>query len=191
VPDLIKSHKIAIIGGKSAELSAELGVTTCDLESCDLALFLVSANDGIVSADLEKWRLARDLYIPSLVVICDLGASEIDFEDMSAIASKMLDPVVTPYLVLHSDDGTPAALIELESLRIIDYSSGVKTVREADPEHIELVTEFRSEYLEDLEDAGEDSFSAGLLFPAIPWVEGTRIGLDQIIEFLNQVPITS
>ncbi|MEI6220847.1 MAG: hypothetical protein WCP71_06035 [Actinomycetes bacterium] len=191
MPDLIKSHKIAIIGGKSAELSAELGVTTSDLESCDLALFLVSANDGIVSADLEKWRLARDLYIPSLVVICDLGVSEIDFEDMSAIASKMLDPVVTPFLVLHGDDGTPAALIELESLRIIDYSSGVQTVREADPEHIELVAEFRSEYLEDLEDAGEDSFSAGLLFPAIPWVEGTRIGLDQIIDFLNHVPITS
>jgi len=191
VPDLIKSHKIAIVGGKSVELSAELGVTTSDLESCDLALFLVSANDGIVSADLEKWRLARDLYIPSLVVICDLGASEIDFEDMSAIASKMLDPVVTPYLVLHGDDGTPAALIELESLRIIDYSSGVQIVREADPEHIELVAEFRSEYLEDLEDAGEDSFSAGLLFPAIPWVEGKRIGLDQITDFLNQVPITS
>ena len=191
MPDLIKSHKIAIVGGKSVELSAELGVTTSDLESCDLALFLVSANDGIVSADLEKWRLARDLYIPSLVVICDLGASEIDFEDMSAIASKMLDPVVTPYLVLHGDDGTPAALIELESLRIIDYSSGVQIVREADPEHIELVAEFRSEYLEDLEDAGEDSFSAGLLFPAIPWVEGTRIGLDQITDFLNQVPSTS
>lgn len=187
--DLINSHKIAIIGGKSEQLAAELGVAPSELESCDLALFLVSANEGIVSADLERWRLARDLYIPSLVIICDLGSGEIDFEDMSAIASKMLDPVVTPYLVLHNDEGAPAALIHLESLQVIDYSDGKKVLRSADAEHIELVAEFRTEYLEALEDAGEDSFSAGLLFPALAWIEGTRIGLDQIIDFLNHVPI--
>ncbi len=189
--DLINSHKIAIVGGKSAQLAAELGIQPTDLEGCDLALFLVSANDGIVSADLDKWRLAREMYIPSLVIICDLGSSDIDFEDMTAIASKMLDPVVTPYLVLHGDDGAPAALIHLETLQITDYSSGVKEVRAADPEHIELVVEFRAEYLEDIEDAGADSFSAGLLFPALPWVEGTRIGLDQIADFLNEIPIIS
>ena len=187
--DLINSHKIAIVGSKSAQLAAELAVHPSDLEGCDLALFLVSANEGIVSADLEKWRLARELYIPSLVVICDLTSSEIDFEDMTTIASKMLDPVVTPYLGLQGDDGAPAALINLDTLQIIDYSGGVKEMRAADPEHIELVAEFREEYLEDIEDAGIDSFSAGLLFPALPWVEGTRIGLDQIEEFLNQIPI--
>ena len=191
MPDLISTPKIAIVGGKSAQLAVELGVATSELEVCDLALFLVSANDGIVSADLERWRLARELYIPSLVIICDLGASEIDFEDMTAIASKMLDPVVTPYLVLHSDEGAPAALIHLENLEVIDYSGETRVLRPADPEHIELVAQFRAEYLEDIEDAGEDSFAAGLLFPALPWIEGTRIGLDQIIEFLNQVPIIS
>jgi len=191
VPNLINSLKVAIVGGKSDLLAAELGLTPSDLESCDAALFLVSANDGIVSADLEKWRMARELYIPSLVVICDLLSSDIDFEDMTAIASKMLDPVVTPYLVLHSDAGEPAALINLETLQVLDYSHGSKEVREADPEHIDLVSEFREEYLEDLEDAGEDSFEAGLLFPALAWVEGTSIGIDQIVEYLNQIPTLS
>lgn len=185
MPDLINSPKISIVGGKSGQLAAELGISPVALEECDLALFLVSANDGIVSADLERWRHARELYIPSLVIICDLLASEIDFEDMSAIASKILDPVVTPFLVLHSDSGTPAALINLDTLRVIDYTSGSPIERAADPEHIELVAEFRVEYLEALEDAGEDSFSAGLLFPAIPWIEGTRIGIDQITSYLN------
>ena len=189
--DLINLPKIAIVGSKSAQLAAELGVSPSALESCDLALFLVSAGDGIVSADLERWRLARELYIPSLVVICDLIASEIDFEDMSAIASKMLDPVVTPYLVLHSDAGKPAALINLETLKVIDYSQEPPIERAADPEHVELVAEFRVEYLEAIEDAGEDSFQAGLLFPAIPWIEGTRMGLDQIADYLNEVPIHS
>lgn len=191
MPNLIISRKISLIGGKSPKLAAELGVHPVELESCDLALFLVSANDGIVSADLEKWRHARDLYIPSLVIICDLGNSEIDFEDMTAIASKMLDPVVTPYLVLHDDEGAPAALINLVTLDVVDYSGAVKESRAADPEHIELVAEFRDEYLEQIEGAGADSFAAGLLFPALPWVEGTRIGLDQIEEYLSQIPIVS
>ena len=186
--NLINSPRISIIGANSALLNAELGLPTAELEACDVALFLVSAGDGIVSADLEKWRLARELYIPSLVIICDLLSSEIDFEDMSAIASKMLDPVVTPFLVLHSDDGRPAALIDLETLEVLDYSSGVATKRAADPEHIELVAEFREEYLEALEDTGADSFAAGLLFPALPWIEGSLMGIDQILDFLNQVP---
>jgi hypothetical protein len=185
VPDLISSPKVSIVGGKSDQLGAELGISPVALDGCDLALFLVSANDGIVSANLEQWRHARELYIPSLVIICDLLASEIDFEDMSAIASKMLDPVVTPFLILHSDAGAPAALINLETLQIIDYTSGFPIERAADPEHIELVAEFRVEYLEALEDAGEDSFSAGLLFPAIPWIEGTRLGIDQIAWYLK------
>ena len=173
--DLINSLKVAIVGGKSQQLAQELGVSATDLESSDVALFLVSASDGIVTADLEKWRLARDLYIPSLVIIYDLLESEIDFEDMTAIASKMLDPVVTPYLVLHGDDGRPAALINLETLKVIDYSTDPHEIRKADPEHIELVAEFREEYLEAIEDAGEDSFAAGLLFPALAWVEGSQI----------------
>ncbi len=191
MPNLINSVKVAIVGGKSQLLASEIGIQVSDLESSDVAIFLVSANDGIVSADLEKWRLSRELYIPSLVVICDLLTSEIDFEDMTAIATKMLDPVVTPYLVLHSDDGGPAALIHLETLKLLDYSEGSLTIRDADPEHIELVAEFREEYLEAIEDAGEDSFAAGLLFPALAWVEGTAIGPDQIVEYLNQIPILS
>ena len=189
--DLIISPKVAIVGAKSHLLASSLEVTPTQLEESDVALFLVSAQDGIVSADLERWRLARELYIPSLVVICDLLISEIDFEDMTAIASKMLDPVVTPYLVLHGEDGRPAALINLETLLLTDYSEEIVLTRAADPEHVELVSEFREEYLEAIEDAGEESFSAGLLFPALPWVEGTHIGIDQIKEYLSLIPILS
>ena len=189
--DLIKSPKISIVGKKSELLAQNLDLDLTDLESSDVALFLVSAQDGIVSADLEKWRLARDLYIPSVVIICDLTSSEIDFEDMTAIAGKMLDPVVTPYLVLHSDTGAPVALINLETLIVQDYSSGSPVSKAAEPEHIDLVSEFRAEFLEDMEFAGADGFAAGLLFPALPWVEGTRMGIDQIFEYLNQVPVLS
>ena len=191
MPNLIIQQKISIIGAKSADLALALALSPTTLQESDLALFLVSAKEGIVSADLENWRLARELYIPSLVIICDLNTSDIDFEDMTAIAGKMLDPVVTPYLVLHDEVGFPAALINLKTLKVFDYSTGSRMEREADPEHIELVAEFREEYLEDLEGAGEDSFAAGLIFPALAWVEGTGIGPDQILEYLDQIPVIS
>ncbi len=189
--DLINPKKISLIGAKSEQLARELAIEAITLEECDVALFLVSAKDGIISADLQRWRQARDLYIPSLVIICDLLSSEIDFDDMTAIAGKMLDPIVTPFLVLHSDEGIPVALINLETLKISDYSSGVKIEGDAEVEHIELVAEFREEYLEDLKEAGDDAFTAGLLFPALPWIEGSKIGLEQIIEYLNKVPALS
>ena len=189
--DLINSPKVAIIGGNSLQLASELGLTLTSLEEADVALFLVSAEQGIVSADLESWRMARELYIPSLVIICDLAKSEIDFDDMALIAGKMLDPVVTPFLVLHDDHGTPIALIDLLKLEISDYTHGESELKEPDSEHVELVKEFRDELLQQLEDAGEDSFQAGLLFPALPWIEGTKIGLDQIKDYLTQIPIIS
>ena len=73
--DLISRAKIAIIGQKSAELARALGLVPVDFEEADGAIFIVSANEGIVSADLETWRTARDLYIPSIVAISDLTSS--------------------------------------------------------------------------------------------------------------------
>ena len=187
--DLISEVKVAILGAKSGLLAQQMGVVPFDLDLADVAIFIVSANHGIISADLEEWRRARELYIPSIVAISDLTASEIDFEDMSAIATKMLDPVVTPYLVLHSDSGSPVALIDLETLKVLDYSKSLLVIRDADAEHIDLVNEFRLEYLEAVQDAGEDSFAAGLLFPALPWIEVRQIGVEQIKSYLNQIPV--
>ncbi len=189
MPDLISEVKVAILGAKSGLLAQQMGVVPFDLDLADVAIFIVSANHGIISADLEEWRRARELYIPSIVAISDLTASEIDFEDMSAIATKMLDPVVTPYLVLHSDSGSPVALIDLETLKVLDYSKSLLVIRDADAEHIDLVNEFRLEYLEAVQDAGEDSFAAGLLFPALPWIEDRQIGVEQIKSYLNQIPV--
>jgi len=189
VSDLISEVKVAILGAKSGLLAQQMGVVPFDLDLADVAIFIVSANHGIISADLEEWRRARELYIPSIVAISDLTASEIDFEDMAAIATKMLDPVVTPYLVLHSDSGSPVALIDLETLKVLDYSESHLVIRDADAEHIDLVNEFRLEYLEAVQDAGEDSFAAGLLFPALPWIEDRQIGVEQIKSYLNQIPV--
>jgi hypothetical protein len=183
--------RLHLVGHHSEKLADALGVTSSPLSESDGAIFMVSAKDGIVRADSDSWLVARELYIPSLVVITDLSAeNETDFEDMAMIAGKILDPVVTPYLVLHLDDGTPIALIDLLTQMILDYSTGQIELRESDPEHQAVISDFRDEYLESVEDAGEDAFENALLFPALPWIPESALGLAEIALYLNQIPVT-
>jgi hypothetical protein len=186
-PDL----RVAGIGASSTALLAALGGTPSELEESDVAIFCVSAKTGVNPEEQQLWNLAREMYVPSLIVITDLTDSEIDFDDMSAIAGRQLDPVVTPYLVLHEDDGAPAALINLDSLKIHHIKDGHPELIESESEHKVLVFEFRKEYLEAIEAAGEGAFEQGLLYPALPWVAENGIGLNEIAGYLNLLPSRS
>lgn len=189
--DLItRGLHLHIVGEESQALAERLGIRAVPLELADGAIFIVSATHGIVRADSDQWLQARELYIPSLVVITDLSAeNESDFEDMTLIAGKILDPVITPYLVLHLDDGSPIALISLETQMIHDNSSGSRVIRASDPEHREVIEQFRVEYLETVQSAGQEAFENALIFPALPWVRESDLGIAEIAEYLNRIPI--
>jgi len=182
---------VSIVGKNSAALAHDLGINPVALENADVAIFIVSANEGIGPQDAERWAQARELYIPSLVAITEIEQSEIDFDDMAAIATRLLDPVVTPFLVLHADDGSPSALIDLDSLQLSDYSTGARIIKESDPEHKVLVFEFRKEYLEAQDEFGADAFQQGLAFPAIPVIPNLKLGLYEILSYLTKLPSRS
>jgi hypothetical protein len=94
---------------------------------------------------------------------------------------------VTPYLVLHDELGVPCALISLKDLQIIDYATTPATIRSSDPEHQQLVSEFRNEFLTQMELMGEDGFAAGLVFPAVPiWLD-RHIGTDIVKIYISQL----
>jgi len=166
---------------------SSLLTTTNNLPDADVALFEVSARTGIDAEGVKEWQRARELYIPSIVLITDLMKSENDFEDMTLIAGRILDPVVTPYLILHYDSGEPAALIDLDTLLITDYSQAVPEIRESEAEHKNLVLEFRQEFFEARDAAGEDAFENGLLFPAIPLVPEIRMGIAEVLNYLTKL----
>ncbi|MEJ6573926.1 MAG: hypothetical protein QNL78_02205 [Actinomycetes bacterium] len=183
-PDL----RVCVVGKSGGEIAKYFNLKQAPLAECDAAIFIVNANDGIAPADVEIWNSARELYIPSLVLISELSNGDIDFDDMSAIAGRMLDPVQTPYLVLHDDAGNPTALIDLATLKLSDYSSGTRIERESDPEHKVLVFDFRKEFLEAVEEFGATSFEEGLSFPAIPFIPDNGLGTFEIATFLNKLP---
>ena len=99
--------------------------------------------------------------------------------------------LVTPYLVLHSDDGKPIALIELETLKLFDYSSGKREIKPSEPEHQELVKDFAAEFRERVEEFGPTGFQDALLFPAIPYLSKLQMGKIETLEYLAQLPTRS
>jgi hypothetical protein len=187
-PPIKPNLQVSVLGKSSVEVAQFFGLTPVELEASDVAIFTVSAVDGISPENIERWSVARELYIPSLVLITELSNGEVDFDDMSAIAGRMLDEVITPFLVLHDDDGSPSALIDLDSLRLSDYSGPNRVDKESDPEHKVLVFEFRKEYLEKLEEYGPTGFQDGLSFPALPFVPTNGLGSFEIANLLNNLP---
>jgi len=193
VSDLISKTQPALFpyGQSAASLITQLGQPAERLDAADALLMTVSAATGISPEGIELWHQARELYVPSIVIVDELVGSETDFDDMVPIIGRLLEPVVNPYLVLHDDNGLPTALIDLDSLKIIDYSSGTRVERESDPEHKVLVFEFRKEYLEALDAAGEGAFEAALLYPAIPYIAQSNLGVVEIKNYLDRLPARS
>lgn len=154
----------------------------------DVAIFLVNPAAGIDVETIENWRALDDVQMPRMVVITVMEGMELDFDDAVMVANRVFDPVVTPYLVLHGENGTPIGTISLNDFETIDYSTEPKTIAPADAELQELVTEFRDEYLDQMIEMEEGAFAAGILFPAIPVNPANGLGIDIVKHYLSELP---
>jgi hypothetical protein len=157
----------------------------------DLAIFAINPSAGIDQQAIENWAALDDFQIPRMVVVNGLEGQELDFEDAVMVANRVFDQLVTPYLVLHDDGGEAAALIKLQDLQIIDYTKNPPQLRASDPEHEELVREFREEYFDLTSEMDEGAFAAGILFPAIPINLIKGIGVDVVQSYIDLLPSSS
>jgi hypothetical protein len=185
------SPRIHVYGHVSAQPKALAELfggqhSTEPVAESELAIFAINLAAGIDQETIDLWTTLTDFQMPRLVVVNELEGSDSDFDDAVLLANRVFDPLVTPYLVLHDDAGNPTALIDLHTLEIIDYSQTPISRHDSDQEHKDLVADFRAEYLEAVEDAGENAFEAGLLFPAIPVVISKGIGVDIVKSFIEK-----
>jgi hypothetical protein len=192
-PSSERVKRIHVYGHVSASpqavANAFSGVIALAPESeSDLAIFAVNPAAGIDQPTIENWAALDEFQIPRLVVVNGLDGHEMDFEDAVMVANRVFDQLVTPYLVLHDDTGQPAALIGLHDLQIIDYSTNPPTKRHSEPEHEELVREFRDEYFERMSEMDEGAFAAGIIFPAIPINMDKGIGVDIVKSYIVSLP---
>jgi peptide subunit release factor RF-3 len=192
VQSQINDLRIHVYGHTSADpnqVAAQFGAQHSQIAvaESDLAIFAIDPSAGIDQATIDLWQCLDEYQVPRLVVVTHLEKLEADFDDAVMVATRVFDQMITPFLVLHDEDGMPAALIGLYDLQIIDYSTKPKTLKNSEEEHQTLVQEFRDEYLELLAASGDNAFSAGLLFPAIPlWIE-RGIGVDIVNDYIQQL----
>ncbi len=170
-----------------ADRGIDVAAAADDPAQIDCAIFAINPSAGIDPETIALWERFNDYVTPRIMVALALPGADLDFDDAVLLANRVFDQMVTPYLVLHGDDGTPAALISLDDLSVRNYFQGIAVISESDPEHRELVADFQSEYHETIEAAGEDAFAAGLLFPAIPVNIDNGIGLDILKDYLDQL----
>jgi translation elongation factor EF-G len=164
--------------------------TSVDAE-CDVAIFLINPSAGIDNATIEAWRGFDEYQTPRMVLVTVLDGMEMDFDDAVLVTNRVFDALVTPYLVLHGESGSPIGTISLTDLTTRDYSVTPPVVSQSDSELQELVKEFQEEYLEQMVEMEEGAFAAGILFPALPVNPANGMGLDIAQEFLDQLPSRS
>ena len=153
------------------------------------AIFAINASSGVDQTTVDLWHQFDEFLMPRILVITGFNEGLQDFDDAVVLAKRLLDDVATPVLVLHDDDDTPCALIDLESMKIFNYRKNETS--DAEPEHFELVAEFREEYLAQKEAAGEDGFTSGIFFPAIPVLLNDpefNLGIDIVKSYLASLP---
>ena len=188
--------RIHVYGHASASpqsVASAFGATVSESPEADsdLAIFAINPAAGIDQQAIDNWAALDDFQIPRLVVVNGLEGQELDFDDAVMVANRVFTQLITPYLVLHGDDGEPTALIRLQDFQIIDYSKNPPALGPSDPEHEELVREFREEYLEQIAEMDEGAFAAGILFPAIPINLLKGIGVDVVQGYIDLLPSRS
>lgn len=117
------------------------------LHGAHFALFCMSATAGFDVGFIKYWKALEEFVIPRAVVVTDLDDSDADFDESCALIARVLGEEILPIaLVLHEDDGSPAALIDLLSLKV---SQNERTT-DAEPEVVELVMDAREELLQEI-----------------------------------------
>ena len=158
---------------------------------CDAAIFAINPSAGIHNETIELWRAFDEFQTPRIVIVTVLDGLEMDFDDAVLLANRVFDPLVTPYLVLHGESGTPIGTISLIDLSTTDYSTNPPTRATADDELQEIVKDFREEFLDQMVEMEDGAFAAGILFPAIPVNAANGLGIDLVKEYLAELPSRS
>lgn len=193
--------RIAIIGHESADLEGvaraipdnfSVSVAYADQLNYEFPEFsavvlAMSAYEGAPNSLIEVWNELAELLIPRAIVITKIENEEADFDEAVLIARRMFGEGVTPFLVLHADNGQPCAFIDLETLEIRDYSTNTLEIKASDEDHQILVSEFREEYLESISGLEGGKFATGLFVPIIPHSAVLHLGSVELTSYLEEV----
>ena len=163
-------------------------------DDVDLGLFVIEVDRGLSQEEIAAFQLFRDLQIPTLILVAGLipqaNQDTWDFDDIVMLINRVLEKAVTPYLVLHDDDGIPSGLYDLDRDVVFEQRDDLRIERDADPELKTMVVDFKDEWIE--EDFKIEDFTSGLRVVAIPYLPERKVGVHEtqlLITRLQQAPL--
>ena len=167
-------------------------LTPVTRDEAQIGLFVIEADRGLAPDQISSFQQFRDLQLPTLILVSGLmpdnDQDKWDFDDVVMLANRVLEKVVTPYLVLHDDEGIPSGLYDLERDLVLEQKDGRRIERVADSELSELITEFKAEWLED--DFRIEDFTSGLRVVAIPYLPERSVGELETRELITKLETT-
>lgn len=178
------------------------------LRAADLALFAVSAVDGVEVQTEALWRAAEEEGIPRAIVITKLDRERASYERVLGELRERFGKSVAPIHVPIGSEESLRGLVRVASERAYEYSAGsptgvqvdlpdevatlvhdahtglIETVVETDDAMMEAYFEGTEPSREQIVDTVHQGIVAGEIHPVLVTSAEKLIGIDTLLEFI-------
>jgi len=202
-----RDHKINLID--TPGYADFLGEVAAALRIADLAVFVVSAVDGVEVQTEAIWRMAADLGVPRMVFVNKLDRERANFDSTLAQLRDRMGAGIAPLelpIGLEADfrgiadlltdqahvydNGTPQVgeiPDDMEDLEHEVHDNLVEGIVVADDDMLERYLEGDVPRVEELERTLHDGMDASTVFPVVVGSATKEIGIDRLADFLVEI----
>jgi elongation factor G len=185
-----------------------VGDARAGLRAADLALFCVSAVDGVEVQTEQLWRAAEEEGIPRAVVITKLDRERASFERNLSQLRQYFGKSIAPIQVPIGEEGQLRGLVRVATERAYEYGSDsgrgsqvelpaevedlvhsahiglIETVVETDDEMMEAYFEGKEPSREQIVDPIHTGIVGGEVHPVLVSSAHELVGIDTLLEFI-------
>ncbi|HEX6420861.1 MAG TPA: elongation factor G [Acidimicrobiales bacterium] len=202
-----RGHKVNLID--TPGYADFMGEVSAALRVADLAVFVVSAVDGVEVQTEETWELARRLGVPRMVFVNKLDRERANFDTTLVQLRDRLGSGIAPLelpigeeagfrgiadLLTDTahiyDDGTPRTEPipdDMEELEHQVHDNLVEGIVVADDAMLERYLEGDVPGVDELERTLHDGIAAASVFPVVVGSATREVGIDRLADFLVEI----
>jgi elongation factor G len=202
-----REHKINLID--TPGYADFIGDVAAALRVTDLAVFVVSAVDGVEVQTEAIWRLAAELGVPRMVFVNKLDRERSSFERVLAEMQEKLGSGIAPLELPIGEEAAFEGIADLLTDKAYRYTNGapqegeipddmeqlehetheslIEGIVVADDELLERYLEGDVPGFEELEKALHDGIASATVFPVVIGSATSEIGIDRLADFLVEI----
>jgi len=202
-----RDHKINLVD--TPGYADFIGDVAAALRVVDLAVFVVSAVEGVEVQTEVGWRMAAELGVPRMVFVNKLDRERASFDRTLAQLRDRLGAGIAPLELPIGEEASFRGIADLLTDRAHFYEDGkpredeipddmealehevhdnlVEGIVVADDELLERYLEGDTPNLDELEHALHDGIASATVFPVVVGSATQEIGIDRLADFLVEI----